>query len=155
MGRCITTYRYKYGVAGLLWLMLVLAWPVLGLAEERVAIKAAIANIRSGPGTNYEVLWQVEQYHPFLEVKKSGKWIKVQDFEGDAAWIHETLVAKIESVITKKAKSNVRSEPSTKSRILFTVERGVPFKVLKRQGDWIQIEHADGEKGWIYKTLVW
>jgi len=38
---------------------------------------------------------------------------------------------------------------------LFTVERGVPFKVLKRNGNWIRIEHADGEIGWIYNSLVW
>jgi SH3-like domain-containing protein len=71
------------------------------------------------------------------------------------AWIHSSLLEKMEGVITSKSKCNVRSEPNTDSRVLFTVERGVPFKVIKRDGNWIRIEHADGEKGWIYKTLVW
>jgi SH3-like domain-containing protein len=124
-------------------------------AAERVAVKSSIANMRSGPGTNYEVLWQVEKYHPFLVKEKKGKWFKIQDFEGDMAWIHSSLLEKMEGVITSKSKCNVRSEPNTDSRILFTVERGVPFKVIKREGNWIRIEHADGEKGWIYKTLVW
>ena len=125
------------------------------IAAERVVVKAGIANLRSGPGTKYEVLWQVEQYHPFLVVEKKGNWYKIKDFEGDMAWIHKSLLGSMDGVITRKTKSNVRAEPTTKSRILFTVERGVPFKVLKRKGDWIRIEHADGEKGWIYKTLVW
>lgn len=124
-------------------------------AADRVAVKSSIANMRSGPGTNYEVLWQVEKYHPFLVKEKKGKWVKIQDFEGDMAWIHSSLLSDMEGVITTKSKCNVRSQPTTDSRILFTVERGVPFKVIKRQENWIRIAHADGEKGWIYKTLVW
>ncbi|HKJ98275.1 MAG TPA: SH3 domain-containing protein [Desulfotignum sp.] len=124
-------------------------------AAERVVVKSSIANMRSGPGTNYEVLWQVEKYHPFLVKEKKGKWVKIQDFEDDMAWIHSSLLTGMEAVITIKSKCNVRSRPTTDSKVLFTVERGVPFKVIKREGNWIRIAHADGEKGWIYKTLVW
>ncbi|WP_022667256.1 SH3 domain-containing protein [Desulfospira joergensenii] len=156
MENSMLKYRLKY-YAFLIFLGLVLPGMLVcqAGAAERVTVKAGIANLRSGPGTKYEVLWQVEQYHPFLVVEKKGNWYKIKDFEGDMAWIHKSLLSKMTGVITKKTKSNVRSEPNTKSRILFTVERGVPFKVLKRKGNWIRIEHADGEKGWIYKTLVW
>ena len=156
MGNSMWKYRLKhYGIMAFGFLMLSGLIVCQAAAAERVAVKAGIANLRSGPGTKYEVLWQVEQYHPFLVVEKDGNWYKVKDFEGDMAWIHNSLLGDISGVITKKTKANVRSEPSTKSRILFTVERGVPFKVLQRKGDWIRIEHADGEKGWIYNTLVW
>ena len=37
---------------------------------QRLAVSAAIANIRSGPGTRYDVLWQVEKYYPFEVLKK-------------------------------------------------------------------------------------
>lgn len=30
----------------------------------RLAVSANIANIRSGPGTKYDVLWQVEKFSP-------------------------------------------------------------------------------------------
>jgi SH3-like domain-containing protein len=129
--------------------------PGTAAAAERVTVKASIANIRSGPGTNYDVVWQVEKYHPFLVQEKKDPWVKIKDFEGDMAWIHVSLLSDVEGVITSKSKCNVRSEPTTDSRILFTVERGVPFRVIKRQGDWIHIEHADGDKGWIYSSLVW
>lgn len=134
-----------------------LCWLIAGGAgaAERVVVKSSIANMRSGPGTNYEVLWQVEKYHPFLVKEKKGKWVKIQDFEEDMAWIHSSLLTDMEAVITVKSKCNVRSRPTTDSKVLFTVERGVPFKVIKREGNWIRIAHADGEKGWIYKTLVW
>lgn len=122
---------------------------------ERLAVRSGVANIRSGPGTNYAVLWQVEKYHPLNIIKKKGNWCKFKDFEGDTGWISRGLVGKIKAVITKKNKNNIRSGPSTKYRILFTAERGIPFKVLSRKGNWIRIQHADGDKGWIYKSLVW
>ena len=124
-------------------------------AAERMAVKSAIANLRNGGGTNFKMLWQVEKYHPFLVLKKKGKWYEVKDFEGDTAWIHSSLLDHTKTVITSKSQCNVRAEPTTKSKIVLKVERGVPFKVLQRKDNWIKIEHADGESGWIYNTLVW
>jgi SH3-like domain-containing protein len=124
-------------------------------AAERLSVSSPIANIRSGPGTTYDVLWQVQKYYPILVKKKSGNWYNFKDFEGDEGWIHRSLVEKTPTVITIKAKCNVRSGPGTQHGVLFTVDKGIPFRVIKREGNWIQIEHADGDKGWIYKTLVW
>ena len=121
--------------------MLVMAAPALAL--ERMAVKSSTANLRSGPGTKYEVLWQVEKFHPLLIIEKKGVWYKIKDFEGDMAWVHSSLLGKINGVITTKAKCNVRSKPNKGGKILFTVERGVPFKVLKRNGNWIRIKHAE------------
>jgi len=122
---------------------------------ERLAVASSLANIRSGPGTKYDVLWQVAKYHPILVLKKSGNWYHFRDFEGDKGWLHKSLVSKIPSVITNKKKCNVRSGPGTKFKILFTIKDGVPFKILKRKGNWIHVQHADGDKGWIHKSLVW
>ncbi|MBU8848092.1 MAG: SH3 domain-containing protein [Desulfobacterales bacterium] len=129
--------------------------PGLAFAQERLSVTATIANMRSGPGTKHDVLWQVEKYHPVIIVEKKGEWYKIKDFENDAAWLHKSLLGKVKGVITIKDKCNVRSKSDTKSQVLFTVEKGVPFKVLARKGNWINIEHADGDVGWIYKTLVW
>ena len=122
---------------------------------ERITVKASVANVRSGPGKQYEILWKVEQYHPLQVLKKADQWVQFKDFEGDTGWIHRSLVADIPAVITRSDKCNVREGPSTQFRIKFTVERGIPFKVLKRQGKWLQVIHADGDSGWIHKSLVW
>lgn len=135
---------------------LILSMGVGAAWAARIAVKSDIANMRFGPGTDHEVLWQVEKYHPFIVMDRKGKWIKVKDYEGDQAWVHESIVsAKVRGVVTVKSKCNVRNKPSTKGDVKFTVEKGVPFKVLKTQGNWLKIQHADGESGWIYKTLVW
>ena len=122
---------------------------------ERLTIVAPVANIRSGPATNSDILWKVEKYYPIFVIKKSGSWYQFRDFEKDTGWVHKSLVGKLKAVITKKDLCNVRSKPSTKEKILFTVEKGIPFKVLKSKGHWLNIEHADGDRGWIHDSLVW
>ncbi len=138
-------------------LTLTIVWAlVVGTAlAERLTVAADIANIRSGPGKKYEILWKVEKYHPLQVLKKEGRWYQFRDFEGDMGWIHASLLYGTPAVITKSEKCNIRSGPGTQFKILFAVEQGIPFKVLKRKDKWIQIRHADGDQGWIHKSLVW
>ena len=139
----------------ILLLIVVFAFhPEDGFAE-RMAVTASVANIRSGPGTNNVIIWKIEKDHPFEIIEKKGEWYHFWDFEKDEGWIHKSLVGKVKTVITKKEKCNIRSGPGTKYEILFRVEKGIPFRVLKRQGVWIKIRHADGDQGWIHNTLVW
>jgi SH3-like domain-containing protein len=122
---------------------------------QRLSVTASVANIRSGPGTNYQIIWKVEKYHPFHVIETSGAWYHFRDFENDKGWIHKSLTGKIPSVITNRDECNIRSGPGTTYDILFKVEKGIPFKVIGRQGKWIHLEHADGDRGWIHSALVW
>jgi SH3-like domain-containing protein len=133
---------------------LLLVW-VSAASAERLTVSVSIANIRSGPGKNYDILWSVEKYHPLDVFQKSGQWYHFRDFEGDEGWINKTLLGNFPSIITKTENCNIRSGPDTNFEILFEVEKGIPFKVLERKGSWIHIQHADGDKGWIHESLVW
>lgn len=124
-------------------------------AAERLTVSAPVANIRSGPGATYDIIWKVERFHPLNVFETTGPWYHFRDFEGDEGWIHQSLVQEIPSIITNKEDCNIRSGPGTGFNIVLTVEKGVPFKVLKHQGSWIHIQHADGDQGWIHKSLVW
>ena len=134
-------------------LTLILGVPCL--MAEPMAVTASIANVRSGPGTKYDLIWKVEKYHPVNVVEKKGKWYRFKDFENDEGWIHKSLLDKIPAVITNKDKCNVRSGPGTKYDIAFVVDKGIPFKVIDDGPKWIKIQHHDGDTGWIYHTLVW
>lgn len=152
-----TTISFKMQCVFLLLLMSVflMVLPEEGFCEERLSVKSKLANVRSGPGIDTDVLWQIEKYHPMIVLEKKSGWVKFKDFEGDMAWIHASLVGKAKSVISIKDNCNVRQGPGTKHPIIFTVERGVPFKVLGKKNKWLNIEHADGDKGWIFQSLVW
>ena len=127
----------------------------LACAGERLTVSVPKANIRSGPGTKYDIIWQVYKYYPLRVIKKTRQWYRFVDFEGDKGWIYKSLVRKISSVITTKEKCNIRSGPGTKYSVVFTTEKGVAFKVINRKGNWIHVRHADGDEGWIYQSLVW
>lgn len=146
---------YCAGVSLLAMIVVIFCLPASAFASERLSIASKIANIRSGPGSNYEVLWQVEEYYPIIIIGKKGNWYHFKDFEGDTGWVHKSLVRKVKSVISVKNKCNVRSGPNSKYSVVFTVEKGVPFKVLGRKGNWLKVEYMDGDTGWIYKSLVW
>ena len=108
-----------------------------GLAHaERLAVSVNVANVRSGPGTKYDVIWQIEKYHPIFIIHKADPWYQFKDFEGDKGWVHKSLVG-------------------TTHKVLFRVEKGIPFKVKARKNQWIHIQHADGDEGWIHASLVW
>jgi len=122
---------------------------------ERLSVSVNIANIRSGPNTSDAVIWQVEKYHPLEITQKQGRWYLFKDFEGDRGWIHNSLLSDINTVVVKSDACNVRSGPGTDHAIRFTVDKGVPFKVLEEKGAWIHVVHADGDQGWIHRSLVW
>jgi SH3-like domain-containing protein len=122
---------------------------------ERFAVAADTANVRSGPGLKNDQLWQIEKYHPLLVLEKKEEWVRIKDFEGDEGWVHRSLVEKIDTVIVKVNQCNIRKGPGTQFDILFSVDKGIPFKVLQRKDKWIEVQHADGDRGWILNTLVW
>ena len=122
---------------------------------EYISVKVPVANVRAEPSESGDLLWQVEAYYPMLVLEKKGDWYRFRDFEGDEGWIFASLVNNDETVITTKDDCNVRSGPGTQYEILFKTEAGIPFKVLKKSGKWLNVLHADGDRGWINISLVW
>jgi SH3-like domain-containing protein len=135
--------------------LIILFAAVPAVSAERLSVSAPLANIRSGPGTTHDILWQIEKFHPIQVLKTSGDWYYFRDFEGDEGWIHLSLVQKIPSLITIQEACDIRSGPGTSFPTLYTVGKGIPFKILEQKGNWYLIQHADGDKGWIHKSLVW
>lgn len=122
---------------------------------ERLAVSGPFAYIRSGPGAKYDIIGKVERYYPILVIEKSEEWIHFRNYENDVGWIQRALLSEIPTVITKSKKCNIRSGPGTFHKILATIGKGLPFRVIKRKGNWLNIQHTDGFEGWIHKRLVW
>jgi SH3-like domain-containing protein len=57
-------------------------------------VKDQIANLRKGPGKNFEMykVSPVDKYLSFRIVSQKGDWLKVEDIEGDEAWVLRSLV---------------------------------------------------------------
>ena len=59
-----------------------------------------------------------------------------------------------EFVSVKKDAVNIRSAPSTKSKVIWQVFESFPLQVIKRDGKWVNVVDFEGDKGWIYDTLI-
>ena len=134
-------------------LLFVLASPAMALC-----IKSEKANLRTGPGTKYEKLWQVFQYMPFKLLKTKERWKQVQDLDGDSYWVHAPLTTqKYKCAVIKNHKTNLREGPGTQFPMVSwaPVDKFFSMKVLKIDSNWVHIEDAAGDKAYIYRPLVW
>jgi SH3-like domain-containing protein len=125
------------------------------MAEERMAVQSEVANVRSEPGPEGDLLWQVERYYPVIIIEKKGAWYRFKDMDGQQGWIHNSLLDHTATVIVRARLANVRNGPGTQYNVVFDAEKGTPFKVLEKKERWIRIQHGDGDTGWVFNSLVW
>ncbi len=59
-----------------------------------------------------------------------------------------------EYVSVKKDGVNMRSGPDTQSKVIWQVFESFPLEVMKREGKWAYVVDFEGDKGWIYETLI-
>jgi SH3-like domain-containing protein len=123
-------------------------------AAEYVSVAKDGVNLRSGPDTKYSVLYELPGGYPLKVEQRKGQWFKVSDFENDQGWIFAPLVAKTEYVILTIKNGNVRSGPGINYQKVGSVVREVILKKIRKDGDWVQIEHPK-LKGWLHRKLIW
>lgn len=128
--------------------------------SNALCVKAQKANLRDGPGTNYEIVWEVYKYMPFLKVGVSllGNWYAVRDVDGDVNWIHKGLVTnRYHCAVVKTEEVNVRTGPGTKYSKSYSspAKKYYSFKVLKRKGIWVKVRDEWGDTGWIHRNYLW
>lgn len=124
------------------------------VAAENVSVAKDGVNIRSGPDTSYDVIYELPMGYPLQVLSEKGNWKKIVDFEGDKGWIYSSLVSKDPYVIVTAKEANVRSGPGTNNGKVGNVTREVILRKTGSQGDWIKISHPE-LSGWIHRKLVW
>lgn len=120
-----------------------------------VSVDGENVNLRSGPGGNYSIIWELGRGFPLKVIGSKGDWLKVSDFEGDSGWIYKKLTAKKPHLIVKKKRINVRSGPGSRYKLVGKANYGVVFKTIKSSKDWVKVKHENGLTGWIKRDLLW
>ncbi|TXL74420.1 peptide-binding protein [Vineibacter terrae] len=124
-------------------------------AQRMVSVAGEEVNLRSGPGTQYPAEWIVSNGYPLKVVGERGKWLEVRDFENDGGWIYRPLTASTPYFIVNAKVANLRSQPTTRSRILAKLAYGDLLKTLERKSNWVKVQREGGLRGWIARHLVW
>lgn len=129
--------------------------PSIALA---LCVQNEFANLRKGPGTSFEKTWKVFRYMPLEKKSKKDGWYEVVDMEKRSHWIREDLVTTAyECAAISTDLANLRTGPGRKYPKAKPAQgmKYLSFRVLKKEGDWVQIEDAQGDEAWIHGPLVW
>jgi uncharacterized protein YgiM (DUF1202 family) len=131
-----------------------------GGTAQALCVNVSVANVRSGPGMQYDIVWKVYRYMPFKKVGTSisGDWYAVRDVDGEVSWINRTLVrSDVRCAVVKSVRTNVRKGPGIRYRKTSSspAQQYASFKVLGRRGHWLKVRSEWGETGWIHKSNLW
>ena len=128
--------------------------------EERdyfASIKASKANVRSGPGTNYNIKFTYHMKNiPIRVTGRYDNWNEIEDFEGEKGWISQNLLSRKRTAMIKTKQSfiNIYLTATAKSRIIMQAENKVISKLIGCKKSWCKIE-IEGKKGWVEQNNIW
>jgi SH3-like domain-containing protein len=125
------------------------------MAQQMVSVSGKDVNLRSGPGTHHPADWTLSRGYPLEVIRKQGDWLEVRDFENDKGWIYRPLVSNTPHHVVKVKAANLRSEPTTGSRIVARLAYGDILKTLESRSDWVKVQRSGGLRGWVARRLVW
>jgi len=134
---------------------LCLAFATAPALAEMVSIKGSVVNMRSGPGANTDILWELERGYPLQVLQRKGSWLQVKDFENDRGWVAGALTDRTPHHIVKAKVANIRSGPGTGHRIIGKAERYDLMRTRGARSGWVKVESSAGISGWMSKRLLW
>lgn len=124
-------------------------------AQRMVSVSGMEVNMRSGPGTQHPADWRLDRGYPLKVIGTQGSWLKVIDFENDKGWIHRPLTSGTPYHVVKVKVANMRSAPTTSSRIVSKLAYGDVLKTLKHSNGWVKLQRQGGLSGWVAQRLLW
>lgn len=127
----------------------------MAAAQQMVSVKGSVLNMRDGPGTHTQVLWELNRGYPLQVIERRGRWLKVRDFENDQGWVAASLTGRQPHHIVKAPVANVRSGPGTQHRIVGKAEYGELLKTQDKRTGWVKVTRTEGASGWVASRLLW
>ena len=137
----------------ILCLLLLLASSCLA---EMISVIYQPAELRDHPlVAGSQVLAQLSRYTPLELVGSEGEYLKVKDVNGLTGYLHRSLTGKIDCLVINVDLCNIRSGPGTNHPPAFRATRGTGFRIIGKEGDWLNILDAEGRIGWVAQKLTW
>jgi SH3-like domain-containing protein len=127
-------------------------------SASALCVGVSEANLRQGPGTQYEKSWEVFKYMPLKKIAQQGKWTQVEDVDGDIHWVYSRLTTGgMRCAVVKVDKANVRTGPGTHyaKSPLSPVEKYYSFKIIDTKGAWAKVQDEVFNDGWVARSLLW
>jgi SH3-like domain-containing protein len=121
-----------------------------------VSVAVQSADLRSAPSvTESMVVLQIPENYPLTILEDKEDFYFVSDFAGRTGWIHKSNISESKGVVVAGEIANLRKGPGMEHEIVCKAEKGVAFKVIGSQENWLEVVDESNNKGWMYKSLVW
>ena len=147
-------------------LVLAIAWSstgvVLAQATKGSYLTTADVEIRSGPGTKYDVVTTIPKGIKVNVVGREGNWLKVESKQGNKpGYISEKYARPLETQPVAQLKTatpsvagayrtlrdvELREGPGTKFKVVTLLPAGIKINVVRAEGDWLRVESKKGGK---------
>ncbi len=153
---------YKNVIAFTIVSIYILVLSAVAFAAQTGVVTGSVVNIRSGPSTSELKVGVVTEGYKLEILDEKNGWYKVEFADGRIGWIAKELVQVNQDKVIKGSSRieiagsvvNVRSGPETTYSMIDQVKNGEDFKVIGKQGDWLEIQLNSKRSGWVAGWLT-
>ena len=122
-----------------------------------VSLKNSLTYMRSGPGKEFPVKFELKQKgYPLKVVAEFNNWRKVVTYSKISGWVHTQLLSSLKTGIITKT-TFLKKIPSSSSNSLAKLLPNLLINIKKCQKKWCKVEIVKKKKfiGWVQKETVW
>lgn len=120
-----------------------------------VSIRADRANMRTGPGEQYPILWvYVRPGLPLEIIGEYGPWRRVRDWDGTAGWMHRALLSGDRTALISGGTRTLRRDAATTAAPVLRAEPGVIGEIRECNDGWCRLEIGN-RAGWLPRSEIW
>lgn len=144
-------------------------------ADNTAIVTSDNLNIRSGPGTDFDIIGQANTDEMYPIIMEQGEWVEIQ-LEAETGWVTTAYITikeesvesdsiissttdKSNSINTEKTiiiqfdNTQLRKGPSTEFEITRFAEKGTQYDVISEEENWYEVSKGDFT-GYVSKQLV-
>ena len=122
-------------------------------------------NMRTGPGTHYDVIKSLPHGTYVTKVKQHGGWVKIHLASGHAGWVAGQYLKKAHGgnggyavwavVNSYDGCLNLRTGPGNNYHIIKEMYNGEKVEILGSSGQWRKVRHVhSGKVGWAHGAYL-
>lgn len=103
---------------------------------------ASTLNVRSGPGTGFDVVAKLPRATGCTVVEVSGNWYRIKTFNGIMGWVSNNYLRPTATARVTASALNVRKGAGTSSAVLGSIRRGKKVTVKYTSGNWAYVTYG-------------
>ena len=123
----------------------------ISLAEENIKInqefkslKSDDANMRVGPASTFEILWNFKKRDlPIKILKKFDHWYQVETPDGSVGWMWRNLISDKEKTIIFLKNEKIYKNRDIEAKIIAYVEKNSILKIHYCKKEWCKVESKE------------